>query len=45
MQKKELAFEARRIAAEKMSEDDLPSVATIQRRMADIFNNVVSRLH
>ncbi len=45
MQKKELAFEARRIAAEKMSEDDLPSVATIQRRMADIFNNVASRLH
>lgn len=45
MQKKELAFEARRLAAERMSEDDLPSVATIQRRMADIFNNGAGRLH
>lgn len=45
MQKKELAYEARRIAAESIDDGDLPSVATIQRRMAEIYSNGYARLH
>ncbi len=45
MQKKELAYEARRIAAKSIDDGDLPSVATIQRRMHDIFSNCGNSLH
>lgn len=45
MQKKELAYEARRIAAESIDDGDLPSVATIQRRMGEIFKVSGSQLH
>ncbi len=39
MQKKALAFEARRVAAETISEKDLPSVGTIQRKIGEILRN------
>jgi len=45
MQKKELAYEARRIAPESIDDGDLPSVATIQRRMHDMLSNCGNKLH
>ena len=36
-QKKQLAFEAWTLARQEFSEDDLPSIATIQRDMVQVL--------